>query len=146
MVDFVKKKAIILASLVFVCVYLCGCQSESEATNLNNEKPDSIVAACEMAYEKVDNLDEESDFDVEGIYLRSEDSYIVMYQCVDEEQEKIVNEWDKAAIEETLGSAQKLIAPYFDGFDVEVFTGAIDTNGDPMITYIEEGMFVDERE
>lgn len=142
MLRLTKRIALLLMMAVLVCGCLCSCGGEE----IDPETAAAIEAACALADDEVDKIDENSDFDVMGMYVESEETYLIMYQCKEEEQLSIVRGWDDADMEAILGGAQKQVAPCFEGLEVEAFVAVTDKDMDPIVTYVEEGLVLDQRD
>lgn len=138
MFKMTKRIGLLLMMLVLICVGFCSCGGSGDA--------EAIASACEQADAAVELLDENSEFDVSGYYVGSEASYLVVYECKDAAQLKTVNGWDKKEAEEVLGAGQKEIAPYFEGLKVDVFSTAVDEDFNTLMTFVEDGLVLDERE
>ncbi len=142
MLRMTKRIALLLMMAVLVCGCLCSCGGEE----IDPETAAAIEAACDLADDEVAKMSKESDFDVSGMYVADERSYLIMYMCETDEQVDMVNGWDDKDMEDVLGAAQQRIMPFFDGLKVDVFVSVMNEDYDALVTYVEEGFVLDERD
>lgn len=142
MLSMTKKITLLFMMVMLICGCLCSCGGEET----DPETAAAIEAACDLADDEVDKLDEDSDFDITGMYVDEEKSYLVMYQCETDAQMDMVNGWDEEDMENILGAAQKQIAPCFKDVKVDVFVAVMNKDYDALLTYVEEGFVLDDRE
>jgi len=149
MLKLMKKKLMLLALLVLVCGCLCGCQGGSDGGDAASDADvaaATIEEASDLADAKIFEIDENTEFEVTGMYLDDEESYIIMYRCENDKQMKTVSEWDDEDVEATLGAAVKAVEPYFEDFKVDVFASVLDEDYEILISYADEGLIIDDRE
>lgn len=142
MLRMTKRIALLLMMAVLVCGCLCSCGEEE----IDPETAAAIEAACDLADDEAAKMSKEGDFDISGMYVADERGYLIMYMCETDEQMDIVNGWDEKDMEEVLGAAKQRIMPFFDGLEVDVFAAVMDEDYDPLLTYIEEGLVLDQRD
>lgn len=137
-----KRISLLLMMAVLICSCLCSCGGEE----MEPETAAAIEAACDLADDEVAKMSKEGDFDISGMYVDDERSYLVMYMCETDEQMDTINEWDDEDMEEILGAAQHRMMPIFDDLEVDVFVSVMNKDYDALLTYVEEGFVIDERD